>query len=69
MKKLLTILAVTACIMLLPVSYSGAEGMTEIRSVSELHLKNLEYQVYHSCQYYELEDFEGFWSLMRNLTE
>lgn len=42
MKKLLTILAVTACIMLLPVSYSGAEGMTEIRSVSELHGKYTE---------------------------
>lgn len=37
MKKLLKILAVTACITLLPVSYSGAEGMIEIRSLCELH--------------------------------
>lgn len=34
-----------------------------------LNLKNLEYSIYHSCQYNELEDFEEFWSLMRNLTE
>lgn len=34
-----------------------------------LNLKNLEYKIYHSYQYNELENFEEFWSLMRNLTE
>ena len=39
---------------------------TEVRI--SLNLKNLEFPSYQGCQYYELDEFDEFWSKMIELT-